>query len=320
MERRVTFAEADLAYLANLCHDCGECLYACQYAPPHEFGINVPKTLAEIRVRSYEEHCWPRFLGAAFRHHGLFTALLLAAGCALLLLALTMMVTGDAVWRPGAAGDFYAVVPHGVMVGLFGGVFVFAAAALGLRPDLPAALSALHDAMTLRYLHGNAAECTEAEERRGPWRRWFHHCTFYGFALCFASTTVAAVYHTLFGWVAPYDYTSVPVILGTIGGLGLVVGPFGLLVLRTRRDSNRVESSRRGLDESFITLLLLTSVTGLVLLAARHQATMGLLLIVHLGAVLALFLTLPYGKFVHGFYRLVALAVFAAETKDDVET
>src|SRR3984957_19639403 len=49
-EHRVTFAQGDLAYLANLCHDCGECLYACQYAPPHEFGINVPKTLGEIRV------------------------------------------------------------------------------------------------------------------------------------------------------------------------------------------------------------------------------------------------------------------------------
>ena len=31
---------------------------------------------------------------------------------------------------------------------------------------------------------------------------------------------------------------------------------------------------------------------------------MGVLLIVHLGVVLALFVTLPYGKFVHGFYRV----------------
>ena len=43
MEQRLTFGKADLVYLANLCHNCGECLYACQYAPPHEFGINVPQ-------------------------------------------------------------------------------------------------------------------------------------------------------------------------------------------------------------------------------------------------------------------------------------
>src|SRR6266536_6007983 len=71
MEQRLTFAKADLAYLANLCHNCGECLYACQYAPPHEFGINVPRVMTELRLRSYEDYAWPRFLGAAFRHNNL---------------------------------------------------------------------------------------------------------------------------------------------------------------------------------------------------------------------------------------------------------
>jgi hypothetical protein len=43
----------------------------------------------------------------------------------------------------------------------------------------------------------------------------------------------------------------------------------------------------------------------------------GPLLALHLGAVLALFVTLPYGKFVHGFYRLAALWVY--ERAVDVE-
>ena len=64
MESRFTFSKVDLAYLANLCHNCGECLYACQYAPPHEFGINVPRTLAQIRARSVPKtiagrNSWP---------------------------------------------------------------------------------------------------------------------------------------------------------------------------------------------------------------------------------------------------------------------
>ena len=60
MEERTVFARTDLTYLANLCHNCGECLYACQYAPPHEFAINLPRTLAEIRLASYEDYAWPR--------------------------------------------------------------------------------------------------------------------------------------------------------------------------------------------------------------------------------------------------------------------
>jgi len=33
MTRRLTFGGADVHYLANLCHNCGACLHACQYAP-----------------------------------------------------------------------------------------------------------------------------------------------------------------------------------------------------------------------------------------------------------------------------------------------
>ena len=218
MEQRTTFAKADLTYLANLCHNCGECLYDCQYAPPHEFGINVPQTLAEIRARSYEEYCWPAFLGAAFRRSSLSTALFLAAGFAALLLAVTLATLAEEVWRPNPAGDFYAVVPHDVMVALFGASAIFVLAALGVglrrfwrdvhggavgtpgRPSPTAARHALRDLLTLRHLHTTGVDCTSGEETRSPWRRWFHHCTFYGFLLCFASTSVAAIYDGVFGW------------------------------------------------------------------------------------------------------------------------
>lgn len=177
-------------------------------------------------------------------------------------------------------------------------------------------LTPLRDVLTLRHLHASGPDCTSAEETRTPWRRWMHHCTFYGFTLCFASTSVAAFYHLL-GSVAPYDYTSVPVILGTAGGVGLLIGPLGLLILRQRRDPALGDPAQAGMDVSFLFLLFLTSLTGLALLVLRHQPVMGPLLIVHLSAVLALFVTLPYGKFVHALYRTAALIKFAAETKND---
>src|SRR5262245_42225902 len=77
LERRVSFEVVDLTYLSNLCHNCGECLYACQYAPPHEFGVNVPRTLAEIRVASYEQYAWPQPLARMFRRHSLLGAIAL---------------------------------------------------------------------------------------------------------------------------------------------------------------------------------------------------------------------------------------------------
>jgi citrate/tricarballylate utilization protein len=323
----LSFAKGDLAYLANLCHNCGECLYACQYAPPHEFGIDVPRTLAEVRLGSYEEYCWPASLGASFRQHSLRSACVVSLEAGAVILALAVMSGAD-VWRVDPAGDFYRVVSHRVMVALFGLTGAFAALALAIgcvravrafsvgSVTSGSGASGLHgilDALTLRHLHGSGADCTMAEEQRSPWRRWFHHATMYGFLLCFASTSVAALYHIVFGWRAPYAYTSLPVVLGTLGGAGLLIGPAGLFALRRRRDGALADPAQNGLDESFILMLFMTSASGLLLLALRGRAMMPLLLVVHLGFVLGLFLTLPYGKFVHGIYRTAALMIYSQE-------
>lgn len=337
MERRLAFPGGDLRYLANLCHNCGECLYACQYAPPHAFAINVPKTLAELRLESYERYAWPAPLGRAFRRHGVATSLALVLVMSTVMLLATGLTGRAAV--PARAADFYRVLPHAAMVSIFGSVFTFAVVALAvgvvrfrrdarrpgpLGPGTPAgpkgpaprgaAWRALRDVLTLRNLHAHGADCTDAEESRTPWRRRFHHCTFYGFLLCFASTSVAAAYHIFFGWEAPYGYASAPVVLGTAGGLGLLVGPAGLYWIGRRRDPAAGDPAQRPADRALLLLLLLTSLTGLALLVWRASAAMPALLVIHLGAVLALFVSLPYGKFVHGIYRTAALVQHAVES------
>jgi citrate/tricarballylate utilization protein len=326
IEQRLLFEKRDLVYLANLCHNCGECLYSCQFAPPHEFGIDVPRTLARIRERSYEEYAWPRWLATALRRNGSMSASALAGAIAAVFLAAVWVTNARVLWQPGIEADFYSVVPHGVMVALFGAVGLMVLIALavgGIRFWREAGQSgtftataiapALRDALTLRHLHTPEADCVSSEEQRTPWRRRFHHVTFYGFMLCFASTTVAAVYHEL-GFEAPYGYGSSPVLLGTAGGLGLLVGPAGLWLLRRRRDSALGDINSVGADEAFLILLALTSLTGLLLLVFRHSNAMSVLLLVHLGAVLALFLTLPYGKFVHGLYRTLALLKYRSDS------
>ena len=102
-------------------------------------------------------------------------------------------------------------------------------------------------------------------------------------------------------------------IFGTLGGIGLVIGPIGLFVLTQKRNEEIVDQSQNGMDLSFLTLLVAISVSGLLLLVLRESAAMGILLVVHLSFVMALFLTMPYGKFVHGIYRSAALLKWALE-------
>jgi citrate/tricarballylate utilization protein len=326
MTRRLAFGKADVHYLANLCHNCGACLHACQYAPPHEFAVNVPQAMARVRGQTYADYAWPAPLGALYRRNGLVVALATASGLALFLV-LALLLTGRLIHQP-LAGNFYAVFPHNLMAGMFGAVFLYAVLALALgarrfwrdlRPGTGAAgaaTEAARNALALTYLDGGHGDgCNEADDRFTKARRRFHHLTFYGFMLCFASTSVATVYHYGLGWQAPYPLASLPVVLGTLGGLGLLAGPAGLLWLNLRRHPLHGDAGQRPMDRAFIALLFLTSATGLALLAWRDTSAMALLLAVHLGVVMALFLTLPYGKFAHAVYRCAALLKFAIEKR-----
>ena len=326
MTRRLQFEPDDIHYLANLCHNCGACLHACQYAPPHEFQVNVPRTLAKVRATTYQHHAWPAALGALYGRNGLVLALAVSLSLALFLVFGITQRNG-VLFRP-LTGHFYAVFPHNTLALLFGTVFGFAALSLtiGVRrfwrsvtPGSATAAAVAESAgsvLGLRYLGGGHGEgCNEEDDRFTLWRRRFHHFTFYGFFLCFAATVVATGYHYVLEREAPYDYLSIPVLLGSTGGLGLLIGLTGQLYLALRRNPKQYDTNQQPMDRGFIALLYLTTLTGFGLLVGRNSAAMGLLLAVHLGAVLGLFLTLPYGKFAHGVYRSAALLKYAIERR-----
>ncbi|MEO5701670.1 MAG: tricarballylate utilization 4Fe-4S protein TcuB [Casimicrobiaceae bacterium] len=326
MTRRLAFGKGDVHYLANLCHNCGACLHACQYAPPHEFGVNVPRAMAEVRVKTYMEYAWPPALGALYRRNGLTLSLALALGLALFL-ALAVARSGS-VSRTPLDGNFYALFPHNLMVGLFAPIFLFAILALSIgvrrfwRDERPgpvsaaAASEASHDVLRLKYLDGGHGEgCNNEDDAFTQSRRRLHHLAFYGFLLCFAATSVATLYHYLLGWEAPYGFTSLPKVLGITGGVALTVGTTGLFWRNLSRHPLHQVASQQPMDRGFIALLWLTAVSGLVLMLMRETAALALLLCLHLGAVMALFATLPYGKFAHGIYRSAALLKFAVEKR-----
>ena len=330
MTRRLEFAKADIDYLANLCHNCGACLHACQYAPPHEFAVNVPQAMARVRVQTYADYAWPPAFGALYKRNGLTLSLALAAGLALFMV-LAVVLQGS-LWRVPPHGNFYAVFPHNLMVGLFAPVFLFAVLALGIgvrrfwnevspgavtgAVTSAAAGEAARDALRLKYLDGGHGEgCNNADDAYTLSRRRFHHLTFYGFMSCFAATSVATLYHYLFGWPAPYGYASLPKLLGMVGGVALVVGTAGLLWLNLTRHPLQGDAAQKPMDRGFIALLFLAAASGLALAILRASDALALLLAIHLGTVMALFATLPYGKFAHGVYRSAALLKWAIEKR-----
>lgn len=227
-------------------------------------------------------------------------------------------------------GAFYRLMPHNAIAALFDGAFLYAilAIAMGVRAfwreaeaayplevDDNSIWQAIRDAASLRYLDGGRAGCVHDDEQPDDDRRLYHHFAFYGFGLSLAATCVVTLYHYLLGREAPYPWYDLPVLLGTVGGFGLVIGPVGLLMARWRRRSELRDLGQSGMDNAFTVMLLLTSLTGLDLLVLRSTPAMSVLLALHLGVVFALFLTMPYGRFVHGAYRFAALVLYARELK-----
>jgi len=222
------------------------------------------------------------------------------------------------------------VISHEVMVLLGGVSFGFgilamavgalrywrAAGAAGGGRIAPAPVaSAAHDAFTLKNLDGGGHGCNDRDGDFTQVKRWLHHALFYGFLLCFAATNVGTLYHYGFGWQAPYGYLALPSVLGTVGGIAMCVGAGGLIWLKIVQDPEPVARRLMGGEYALLILLFLVSFSGLVLTAFRATSAMGLLLALHIGLVIALFVLLPYSKFVHGIYRSLALLRNAVETR-----
>jgi len=320
LELRTDLTDGDLGYLANLCHDCQDCYTACMYTAPHEFALNPPQVFAGLRADTYRRYAWPRRVpGWLAGWRGTVAAVVIAA---VLLIVLSDAVTGRLMSAAGHPGSPYQVVPYPLLLVLVVAPALWCVAVLGAgaarywrdihgpaaalaRPGVWAA--ALVQAAQLRHMRGGGAGCDYPDDAPSPARRHLHLTLVYGFALCVVSTVSAAVEQDLLGVSPPYPYLSVPVLTGTLGGLGMIAGGAGLLALKARSDEARTAPGMRRADYAFTAALLLLAASGLLTLAVRDTAAFGPVLTVHLAAIMAAFAVAPYTKFAHWPYRLLAI-------------
>ena len=327
MEKKREFHISDLDYLSNLCHQCGECFYDCQYAPPHEFNVSIPQQFANIRQKSYQKYAFLSPLSKAFEKNALFTS-------AILLVALFLgffVASGiDGAYAAEARGDFYRIIPYNYMVSIFVVVgflsffalcvgFVRFGRAISLKGvDFAVFWQSVKDTLSLRYLGGHNAEgCTYPNIARSNTRRFFHHLTAYGFLFCFIATNLGAFYSHILDIHAPYDFTQSPKIFGFVGGLMLCLGSAGLLWLKMIADKELVDKDSVAMDYALIIMLFLSSFSGLVLMVFKDSSLLAYTLYFHLSTVLAFFVMIPYSKFVHIFYRFIALLKYNADEEKE---
>ncbi len=328
IETRRDFKQGDVFYLSNLCHDCRACYYACMYTPPHEFAINIPQILAESRIETYRRWSWPAFLGRAFKNRSVTVFLAFGMAALVAVLALVFIPSQNLFAAHPGPGAFYEVVPYlamviGALILFFYGIAVWlrggarfwseTSSALKEKGSLKIFAAAVGAALGLRYLKGGGPGCFYPDERPSSVRRVYHSLTFWGLASDFVSTTLAFVYQDFFHVLPPYSLTSAPVIFGAVGGVMLLLGTGGLIYFKLRSDREPAAAAASGMDYVFLITLSLTALTGMLTLILRATAAMGSILVLHLACIAALFVSAPYGKFVHAVYRTLALIRYEIE-------
>jgi citrate/tricarballylate utilization protein len=327
LERRNLLDSGDITHLANLCHDCRGCFYACMYTDPHEFKVNPPAILSTVRRESYRRFLpGPPFGGRLRGIPGATAAIAIVAAVMAIVVGLTGGV--HALWPSGGEDSPYDVVPYGPLLVLillpclWSGAIAARALVLywhethGPLKELwnPRALGqAVHYAAKLQYLRGGGDECYFPDEDPSPVRRRLHAGVFYGFLACTLSTVSAGFMQDILGLDPPYPYLSVPVISGTLGGVAMVIGCTGLMWLKRRSDPVPADERMVGQDLGFLTALNALAGTGILVLLARESTIFPALLIVHLATIVVCFGIFPYTKFMHFTYRFLALV------KDNLE-
>lgn len=326
IEWRQNYTEKDLAYFSNLCHDCRDCVFACPFTTPHEFGVNPPKLFAGLREETYREYAWPggfkKLVGRGSR--GFWIAAVVAM---ILIVVLVAAINGPTVLvqRHVGTGAFYKVISELVLEIVFGvlGLWLLAGWVVGANRfwrDIKSESAqpvtgrdirrAASHAMRLRYLGKGSTE-----EDLGANRKWMHHLVAYGFLLDFASTILAAIYSHIFHIDAPYPVYHPVVILGILGGISIIIGASGMLYARSRSTDDLKDCSAVRSGNAFSVSLLMVALTGMLVLFFRTTDAMPIILAVHLGTVASLFFTAPYTKFVHFIYRYLALVRYAQEER-----
>jgi citrate/tricarballylate utilization protein len=328
LSRRSVLSAGDVSQLANLCHDCRACFDACMYTAPHEFDLNIPAVLTAVRLEDYQGYVWPARVPRLLRGwSGLFAG---AVAAAALFVGISAGYAGwgAIVAAHDTAASPYLLIPDGVLVGLMLAAIgyslligAFAARSywkatgsseVAVRPaDV---LKATWYALTLRYLRGGGVDCYYPEDDKpSPGRRYLHILLVAGFGLCIVSTIAAAVLQDILGEQPPYPWLSAPVISGTVGGVGLLVGCVGLLLLKARSSQVTSISQMTVKDYGLLTALTFLALTGLAVLLTRDTPAFGIILLIHLSSVILAFASAPYSKFVHVIFRFAALVRDNAE-------
>lgn len=298
-----------------LCYSCGECSATCpRQAEPGEF-------MAVARRFVIAQHDVTGLAGALYRS-AWFNAIFIVA------LAIVFSLFLLAVRQPAPIGQLalFEFIPE-VYIQIVGlavlGIMGLASLAqiVKMTRDIsrvnvgtPRARfnnwPAVRDTLVEVFSHKRYRQEDCEENKHAPWyqRKWLVHAAIlYGFLGLFLATALDFLFKPV-GSSVPLYYPMR--LLGTIAGILLMYGTSVAAIRRLQKRDESTAGSHHS-DWTFLILLWIVGLTGFLLeisVYAMLPVSVGYaLLIGHVALAMDVLVLLPFSKFAHAHYRLVAL-------------
>ncbi|NWG00365.1 MAG: quinone-interacting membrane-bound oxidoreductase complex subunit QmoC [Thermoanaerobaculaceae bacterium] len=292
-----------------LCHQCNDCTVRCpRDAKPGD-------VLQAVRSLVIEKLAFPAFLGRFVAKARATWPLLL--GLPLLFWVALLGLTGHL----GVPADLQAgwayeqLVPHVFIYGVFfpvAGWVLLASVVSGRRfwkllgsggQRTGSFVGALAPALGEIAVHRRFGRCGAAKPRQLG-----HLTLLWGFVGAAVTSGLLIVGMYIQHLAMPLPLSHPYKILGNVSGALLVVG--GAMLVGNRLGDRKASGTSSAFDSFFLGVVVLVIATGMTVELARlaDAASFALTIyVVHLGAVMTLFLTFPYSKFAHMLYRTLAM-------------
>ncbi|MBS5962839.1 tricarballylate utilization 4Fe-4S protein TcuB [Varibaculum cambriense] len=319
MERHPSPSREEMEQLANLCHDCRDCYTACMYTPPHEFALNPPKLFAEIREETYDRYIFPFKLPRAIS--GIRGLLLIFILCLLSLFGIGYFF-GTENWLTTSSGQIYDVFGHVALVLVMSACLIYGLVVTtvgtarfwhAIRTEGSSLFNfsnwrkTVSDILVLRHMSGGQEGCSYVGGEPSSKRKVGHQLLMYGFIGTFLATVCAAFMQYVLGMMPPYSLLSVPVILGSVGGLAALIGSIILMALKPKTDRKETTERMWQADHSLLGGLMALMLSGFLVTIFRGGAVFPSVLVLHIAMVETAFLVFPRTKFVHLFFRAISI-------------
>ncbi|MCK5168557.1 MAG: quinone-interacting membrane-bound oxidoreductase complex subunit QmoC [Bacteroidales bacterium] len=292
-----------------LCHQCGDCSTYCPR------GVKPADVFSAVREITYRHYAKPQFMGKILNNpKWLAIAILIPV-----IIISTILSMAGTLQIPEGPINYSKFFPHAWLNSSFS-LLWFLTIGLGIvglrnfwndmkkqNPEINPQGSFLNNLFSIRkeiILHSNFSACSAQKTRKIA-----HFLVFYGFILLLFVTAFAiyaAVTHNY-----PLGFTNPFKIMGNVAAIMLLVG-LGIMI--ANRIFNKKDfGNSTYTDWLFLISLLLLTISGVLVEAARflNWGSAYHLYFFHLICVWFIIIYLPYTKFGHLLFRVVAM-VFAA--------